>query len=219
MRAVLVALMLVVAACGDAGDLLPTVTRAPEAPPATGPVEEWCDVLAGVDPALPLFSGASINTADVEGTAQGVATAYERLAEAPPGPVAGDMVEVRDGYASFRDDLAVVGWEYEKLFAAIGQRPWQQREFITAGERVAAFAADECGVEVAPVVPAPAEVDPIARGFLVDAFVDTGLSETQAGCLADSLGPDLGAGAAQPMAFEDAMADCGITFENFIPDE
>ncbi len=223
MRAWLAVLVLLAAGCGDAGEFAarsapPTATKAP---PPTGPVEEWCELLAGMDANLPLFVGAAVtSTGDPESvrkSAEALAGAYDQLAAAPPGAVAADIATVRDGYAAFRDDLEVVGFEYERVFAGIGQRPWQMTVFLEANERVAAFASEQCGADVVDVrLPEP---DPISRQFLVDALVDTGLSPEQAGCLADRIGPDLGAGAAQPMAFEDAMADCDITFEDFVPDQ
>ncbi len=224
----LLSVVVLLAACGDSGGVVVRTGPPPTtgAPLPTGPVGEWCDLLAEMDPNLPQFVGAAVPTGggpdQVRTYAEAIAGSYERLAAAPPAAVAGDMAAVRDGFGAFRDDLAVVGYEYERVFAGIGQRPWQMSEFLKANQRVAAFANDQCGAGVVAQPPAPSldpEVDPTGRQFLVDALVETGLTPEQAGCLADALGPDLGAGASQPMAFEDAMAGCGITFEDFIPDE
>ncbi len=222
----LAALVLLAAGCGDAGDFVARTGPPPTtgAPPPTGAVEEWCAVLGEVDPSLPLFAGAAVLTGgvpdDVRASTTALAAAYDRLAAAPPASIAGDVLIVRDGYASFRDDLEVVDFDYQRVFSGIGQRPWQESAFVEANRAVAEYANQACGAGVvAQPQPAPTEFDDISRQFLIDALVDTGLTPEQAGCLADGLGPDLGAASGQPMAFEDAMADCGVTFDDFIPDE
>ncbi len=221
--ALLLALALVAAACGDDDD----GSAFGAGGDSDDSIEAFCDLAQQLEDLDASVNGGEVNIFEpdeIRPAFNELVSLTERAAEIAPDEVSDDFAARVESLGEIRDALDDVDFDFtavdESLLA-------DSDEEAAAQDRVESFIERECGISDSEAelseeqIQEQAEDAGVADGLVAEAFVEAGLEPGQANCLADSISfeqlIELGESADNPPAeFFDALDACGVSLEQLV---
>lgn len=214
--AVLLALVLVTAACGDDDG---------SAFGGGGGIDAFCDLALEQEALDASVNGGEINIFEPDAFREAFENLFElteRAADIAP-------EEIRDDFRIVRDEIRVIAEQLEAVDYNILDVDLESEGFAgspeseAASDRIEAFIERECGIVDSGAelsdeqLQEQLEESGAGSGLIADAFVEAGLTEEQATCLAGRFSFDeLAAfeemiGDEPPLALLEAFEECGVS--------
>lgn len=220
--ALLLALTLVAAACGGDDD---GGTFAGGGGGGEGDLEAFCDFAQQQEDLDQAVNGGEVNIFEPDefrGAFDELFELTEQAADIAPEEIRADFELVRDGLSDVRSQLEDVDYD----ITAINEEDFADtEEQNAASDRIEAFIEEECGIVDSDVelsddqLQEQLEESGAGGGLIAQAFVEAGLTEDQANCLAERVTFDellaFGetADGTPPAEFFEDLDACGVSLE------
>ncbi len=184
---------------------------------------DWCELARQAEDVDSLVSADNLfsgEPAAVEQALTDLLAFYDRAERVVPSEIAADFEILKSAFDRFYQELEQYDFDIISYFEAGEGTAFEDPGFAEAGERIGAYTADVCGIDLDQ---GPATGDTVDADAARDAFVSSlmlgGATEEQANCVADNVDPafftdaattDPVAGEAIAQSLAAAMVTCGV---------
>jgi hypothetical protein len=181
-----------------------------------GSAEAWCDLAREVEDAPDPFGGDETPSPETMKAAfTDLLDVFERAEKAAPDEIKDDVTTSLNAFREFNDALAAADYNFLDIDLSSIQQVMNDAE--AAGDRIEAYNARECGIE-------PSTSDSVAddssdgtlpqgsvRDLIMQQFIELGLTEEQATCVADNVDETaFGGDEIDPSQMMDLFSQCGV---------